>query len=253
MGHTISGINWVRKSGDPLGAAQLALQWALGARRPVRISIGAQELAIRPRTPDLDVAKSTFSGEFDAAIRAAMPLRHKFIVDAGAYIGTSAIALATAFPEARIVALEPSRQNFALLKQNTARYPNVIALNKALGAREGAMMLQDFGSGEWGFSIVPAPAGCADPAPLHEVEVTTLPAIMAAHGADGIDLLKLDIEGSEHQLLSGDTGWVAATRVILAELHDRIVPGCEAAFDAATTGRLNSRDGGEKVMSIAAS
>jgi hypothetical protein len=41
------------------------------------------------------------------------------------------------------------------------------------------------------------------------------------------------------------------TRVVLAELHERIVPGCEAVFAAAIANRSSSAaDRGEKILSI---
>jgi FkbM family methyltransferase len=157
--------------------------------------------------------------------------------------------LARAFPDATILSLEPSRDNFALLVLNVRDYPNVIALNMALGPAEGVIELVDRGTGEAGFSIVQAPADCTSPSRLHEVAVTTVPDLMKKFQASGIDFLKLDIEGSEHDLLAGSPLWLRATRIVFAELHERIVPGCEAIFAAATAGRSNSRDGGEKVLS----
>jgi hypothetical protein len=98
---------------------------------------------------------------------------------------------------------------------------------------------------------VQAPADWASPCRLHEVAVTTVPVLMKTFGASGIDFLKLDIEGAELDVLTGSLPWLPATRVVFAELHERIVRGCEAIFTAATSGRSNSRDGGgEKVLSI---
>ena len=206
---------------------------------------------IRPCTPDLAVARISFSGEFDAAIAAAGPLKHNLIIDAGGYIGTAAITLARAFPEATIVSLEPSRDNFAMLTMNVRSYPNVIALNMALGSTGGSTRLVDRGTGEVGFSTVQAPADSASPSRLHEVAVTTVPDLMKRFAASGVDFLKLDIEGAEHDLLIGQPAWLEATRVVFAELHERIVPGCEAVFAAATANRKNSGDDrGEKILSI---
>jgi hypothetical protein len=124
---------------------------------------------VRPCTPDLAIAKICFAGEFDAAIVAVKPLKHDFIIDGGGYIGSAAIMLAKAFPDATIASLEPSRENFAALAMNTAAYPNVIPLNMALGSTEGSTQLVDRGTGEVGFSTVQAPADCASPSRLHEV------------------------------------------------------------------------------------
>jgi FkbM family methyltransferase len=232
------------------GAVNFIGMTALRSRQPLRITVHSVPIFVRPRTSDLIAAKISFSGELDSAIAAVRPPKHGFIIDAGGYIGTAAIMLARAFPEATIVSLEPSRDNFAMLMMNLRGYPNVIPLNMALGSTAGSIELVDRGNGGIGFSIVQAPADCASPSRLHQVAVTTVPDLMQRFEASGIDLLKLDIEGAEHDLLKGSPPWLDATRVIFAELHERIVPGCEAIFAAATAGRSNSRDRGEKILSI---
>ncbi len=248
----LSGVGAILGSADVSGAASYLGGTARRSRKPVRVKVRSIPIFVRPCTPDLNVAKIGFSGEFDAAIAAARPLEHGFIIDAGGYIGTAAIILARAFPEATVVSLEPSRENFAILAMNVRDYPNVIALNVALGATEGRVQLVDRGTGEVGFSTVQAPADRASPPRLHESEVTTVPELMKRYHASGIDLLKLDVEGAEHDLLQGQPDWLAATRIVLAELHERIVPGCEAIFAAATAKRINSADArGEKILSIA--
>jgi FkbM family methyltransferase len=247
----LSGVSAILRSADVAGAASFLGRTALRSRKPIRVKVRSIPVFVRPCTPDLDVANISFSGEFDAAIAAARPLKHGFIIDAGGYIGTAAIMLARAFPEATIVSLEPSRDNFAMLAMNVRGYPNVIALNMALGAIEGRSQLVDRGTGEVGFSTVQAPADCASPPRLHEVAVTTVPDLMKQFGFAGIDVLKLDIEGAEHDLVKGQPDWLGATRVVFAELHERIVPGCEAIFAAATANRSNSVDDrGEKILSI---
>ena len=223
------------------------------SRRPVKLFIRSRRVIIRPCTPDLDVAKSCFAGEFDAAIKAASPLKYEFIIDAGGYIGTSAIAFAEAFPQAQIISLEPSKENFDILSRNVRAYPNIIAVNKALGAHGGSIALRDRGTGEWGFSIVNSAADCRPSIALHNVQLTTISALLQEFSARGIDILKLDIEGGEFELLKDSPHWIQNSRVIIAELHDCIIPGCEAAFRNAMSGRIQMDCGGEKTMSVSAS
>ena len=40
------------------------------------------------------------------------------------------------------------------------------------------------------------------------------------------------------------------TDIVIAELHEQLAPGVKAGFDAATTGRVNQKLPGEKVMSL---
>jgi FkbM family methyltransferase len=245
----ISDVNLIRKTGDYVGAAHYLGSAILRSKSPVKVGISTERVYVRPRTPDMAVARSCLLGEFDVAIEATRPLKNNFIIDAGGYIGTAAIALARAFPQAKIITIEPSLDNFSLLSKNVAPFNNIVPVNKALGPSEATMTLRDRGTGGWGFTLVERPADRADAAPLHTIQVTTIPAIMDIFGATGIDLLKLDIEGGEHALLADRPAWIDSTRVIFAELHERIIPGCEEVFYHAMKGRSN-RASGEKVLSI---
>jgi FkbM family methyltransferase len=189
----MSGVWALLRSGDIQGTLTLVGRTILRSRKPLCIRIQSVPISVRPCTPDLAVARNCLAGEFDAAIAAARPLKHNFIIDAGGYIGTAAMVLAAAFPQATIVSLEPSRENFRILAMNVSAFPNVIPLNVALGSREGAAQLVDRGTGEVGFSTVQAPADCASPSRLHDISVTTVPDLMKRFHASGIDFLKLDI------------------------------------------------------------
>lgn len=213
------------------------------------ISIFATPIHIRTGTPDLRVAHSCLGGEFREALAQTRPT-HGFIVDAGGYIGTAAIAFARAFPDSTVVCLEPHPENYALACRNTRDFPNVTVLNKALAPADTTTTLRNRSTGHWGYTTVAAPADARESLPIDDVAAVSIPTLLANFGKDGIDLLKLDIEGAEHDLLAGDTVWIGNTGVIVAELHDRIVAGCTQVFERATVGRKNFSDGGEKIVSV---
>lgn len=84
---------------------------------------------------------------------------------------------------------------------------------------------------------------------LEKVRTITIESIIVEAGFDRASIIKLDIEGAEHKLFL-DAEWLSSTDVLIAELHDRIVPGCTSAFEVATIGRENFSVGGEKFVSI---
>jgi hypothetical protein len=51
-----------------------------------------------------------------------------------------------------------------------------------------------------------------------------------------IDLFKMDIEGSEVEVLQNAKGWIHRVRMMVVETHDRWCDGCQAAVDAAASG-----------------
>ena len=65
---------------------------------------------------------------------------------------------------------------------------------------------------------------------------------MEEFGATEVGLLKLDIEGSEREVLAeGDTAWIDRTRTLAVELHDRFRPGCAEALRNLLSGRPHRR------------
>jgi len=148
------------------------------------------------------------------------------IIDGGGNIGLTAAYFATRFPEASIITLEPDLENFSLLQKNTSLYKNIIALNSGIWWRSADLIVKDTGMGNNGFVV-------------EEVEMKTtgsVPAlsitdIMLQQGWNHIDLLKLDVEGSEKEIFSsGYQNWLPKTRVLIVEVHDRMKKGCSKSL-----------------------
>jgi len=168
---------------------------------------------------DYDLARlRRFPEILDLVERRHRQGQHPLIVDAGANIGMSAVYFALTYPTARIVALEPEPGNFALLERNT-RGLNVCCLRAALGGEEGRVSLVDPGEGNWGFRTRHAAA--ADSIPC-----VTMNGLYRLHGQPPAFpfIAKIDIEGGEAEVFTRDTGWVAETPVLVAELHDWMLP-----------------------------
>jgi FkbM family methyltransferase len=228
------------------------LGFAARSNRPTTFRVRGENVLMRPDTNDLRVAWASLGGEFKPVFAARPVLKHYFIIDAGGYIGTSAIALARRYPDALIVSIEPDRENFASLVHNTRTFPNVVAIHAALVPSEGDVTLFDRGTGPWGFTTVADPEDAPDATVRGQVPGVTIDGLLKRFDKNGIDILKLDIEGGEHALLNEKPAWLSKTDVIYTELHDRIVPGCSATYSRATYGRDNRPVGwgSEKVLSI---
>jgi FkbM family methyltransferase len=240
------------RAGDPIGAVKWLVASLIGHRSPVHVVIRGHSIKLRPSSNDLSIALETLCGEFNEVFERVPSLKHGLIVDAGGYIGTAAIAFAAAYPEANVVTIEPSPENFALLVANTAAYPNIRPLNKALGGEPGSIELKDRGLGHAGLTIVERPDDNMTSTVLGSVEVTTIQQILEDFGCQAIDIAKIDIEGGELELLSSNLGWLDVTTAVAIELHDRIASGCSEAWEKATAGRVNSKLEGEKYLSVAA-
>ncbi|MGE0665697.1 MAG: FkbM family methyltransferase [Sphingomonadales bacterium] len=230
---------------NPVSAASYVVNRARKSRSQQFFQIGDIGLWVRAHSPDLNVVRACLLGEFDEAMALTRP-DARFIVDAGGYIGLVSILFARRFPDARIICLEPSSENYAIAHRNCAPFPNVTVLNCALGPASGSAVLQDRGTGQWGFTITQAQGAKA----MEEVVVVTLPELMDAHGAARVDLLKLDIEGAEFDLFQTAHEWIDRCEVMITELHEKIRPGVEDLYARVTDGRLEVSRDAEKRLSV---
>ena len=163
-----------------------------------------------------------FAGEY----KMPFSISPKFILDCGANIGLSAVYYSHTFPAARIIAIEPDKKNFMFLVKNTAAYPNIICLNKAVWSHAASMELIDVGKGNW--SLQTKEISSSETAAVKGVSISS---IMKEYNQDTIDILKIDIEGAEKELFSCDyENWLSKTNTIAIELHDNLDPEISAVF-----------------------
>lgn len=152
------------------------------------------------------------------------------LIDVGANVGISTGYFATMFPDTKIVALEPEEGNFRQLQKNTAPYPNVTAVNAALWDSDGTVNIADPGLHEWGFQTKRKDTQNSDGA----VRSVTVSSLMAEHGLEDIDILKIDIEGAEVEVFAASAPWIDHVGLLVVELHDGERMGSSRTFYNAT-------------------
>jgi FkbM family methyltransferase len=214
------------------------------------VKVHGETIALRTHGPDFAVAYESLGGEFDC-LRTSFPSDRKgLIVDAGGFIGTAAIAFARMYPNATIVTIEPSSANFELLKRNTAPFKNIIPFKGAL-VPDGApdrMQLFDKATSSVAFTLV-KPEDDSGGSVLEDVHTITFEKILATYHAKQIDICKMDIEGAEFELFK-HPAWLESMRVLMIELHEGVVAGCERAFFDASANRFVTKSPGEKWISL---
>ncbi|MBM84295.1 MAG: hypothetical protein CMJ78_27380 [Planctomycetaceae bacterium] len=206
------------------------------------IRIAGTPIRVRTNSPDVFVAiDSLYHKEYDH-IRCANP---KTIVDAGANIGTSSIAFAMRFPTAQIFAIEPEARNFEMLVSNTRSFPNIIPIHAAIWGANETRTILDQNSGHWGYTV--ANTQLASGELNQEVVCMTVGHLLDEYQLDQIDILKVDIEGSEKEVFECPGDWIGQVQVITVELHESIRAGCEDAFFSATRDFSSFERHGEKI------
>lgn len=183
-------------------------------------------LIIRKNTSDYTVFRGIFVlGEFNIQTK----VKPKLIIDAGAYTGLSSLYYSSKYPQAKIIAIEPEDSNFEILEKNTANISNISRIKAGLWYKNASLKVLDTNNGKWGFKVMEV----RESSP-YDVKSVTVDKLLANSGFNEIDILKLDIEGSEKELFTENfESWINKVNVIVIELHDRIRPGCSEAFYSA--------------------
>ena len=141
------------------------------------------------------------------------------MIDLGANIGLSSVYFKKYYPNCKIVAVEPAFGNFQQLKLNTGN--KVQLLNNAIWTIDTMLYLvNDFRDGkDWSKSVTTT----QQEIPLEKVNSVTLSYIIEQYfETELIDLLKIDIEGSEKNLFQDDSfvQLLNRVKVISIEIHD---------------------------------
>lgn len=145
------------------------------------------------------------------------------IMDCGANIGLATLYYIKKFPDSRIISVEPEENNYKMLLANTQHYPNVRPLQNGIYGEDCDLEILDTGEGEASYRTV-ASEGCGKV--LNHISCKTIDHLMKDFRVSRIDILKMDIEGSERScLLSPHIEWLHKTRFFLVEIHERIWPG----------------------------
>ena len=155
------------------------------------------------------------------------------VIDAGAYMGDS-IQEWVARYGCRVIALEPIPEFYEATKARFAGNPKAKVLNYALSAYDGEIQigLSNNSSGLYstGETKVKVPA-------------ITLKTLMKKEGLDRVDLLKLNIEGSEYAVLEKalTDGLLPKIGVLQAQFH-WCAPRAEDRYAAIRRSLLTTHD-----------
>lgn len=185
---------------------------------------------LRPDSTDMDVFHQVFvAQEYNSE---NLPNSARYIMDLGANIGLSTAFFAIRYPDAQIVAVEPDRDNFALLSANTRQFGRCVTTREvAVWTHDGTISLQKADSdgsdlGAWGVRTVETAARRSNQS---QVACVSMRSLLGRSGFPRIDVLKVDIEGAELELFTGPVDWLANVDCVVVETHDRFRPGSDAA------------------------
>jgi FkbM family methyltransferase len=203
------------------------MAWRLtGARQPIRLALRSkQTIQVRPlTTTDYGVAYEVFMmGVYE---HSWLPTNAKRIVDLGGNVGYSVLWWAARYPEASITVYEPLPEHVDAITdhvQLNGLASRVVVRPVAVGPRTGQAVLESAGARSVLNSEGAGPT----------VEVVDF---FAENQTGRIDVLKIDIEGSEHALLADERFGQVTFGLLVMEWHATAgVPDAGAACAARLT------------------
>lgn len=188
-------------------------------------------LFIRYGTSDRHVFRQIFIDQEYATLR--LPSDIRLIVDCGANVGYASAYFLSRFPGVKVIAVEPDPSNFELLKRNMQPYEERVTLVHAgvWSHKAGLVVCPSRAGDEWSTQVRECLEG-----EVPDVLATDILSLIALSGMDRIDLLKVDIEGSETVVFGSNSRlWIEKVDNIVTELH-----GAEA--ESALLGALATAD-----------
>lgn len=176
-----------------------------------------EKVYLRKKTSDIGVFQEIF---IDRNYQSLISLKNQnVIIDAGANIGLFALYLLGEHPHLRIFCIEPEDSNFALLQKNTAGYQNVTVLKHGLWNCQAYLKFVDLTTSKWAFQLIESNRNNYD---IHGISIAD---ICRDHQLHQVDILKIDIEGSEKEVFENNTAWLSKVKNLMVETHEDMRPG----------------------------
>jgi FkbM family methyltransferase len=158
----------------------------------------------------------------------ATGIKEPIIFDVGAHCGVVSKTFREMFPTSTIYSFEPFNESFEQLKANTVSDPRLNAFNFGLSDRAGVQSFHSnrssatnsllstdkLGSQTWG-------PGLLDTQKIIQAQFKTIDSVVETLRIPRIDILKLDVQGAEHLVISGASA--ACSRGIIRLIYSEII------------------------------
>lgn len=183
----------------------------------------SHSFSLRNNTSDICVFYQVFLAK---SYHINFEIEPKIIIDCGANIGLSTIYFKNRFPDSKIISIEPEQSNFEQLVKNTQKYSNVFCVNSGIWNKTTNLIVKNNNSGNWGFMVEEVVYKNKD-----TISALSINDVMVKYEIDQIDILKIDIEGSEKELFESNfEEWIPKTKILIIELHDGLREGASKSF-----------------------
>lgn len=203
---------WIYSTGLP--AALLPREWTVGFHYPG--PIGKIRLRLRANAgADAFIHSEVFEHRYYS-----LPLKRApaTVLDLGANIGLTTVYFARSFPAARLACVEPVPSNVRLLEQNLMLNGIQATIFPAAVHPTDGSVLMELDDRDYGHKVAGKAAN--NPTTTLSVPAISVSSILQRLAWDRIGLLKVDIEGHEAALFSGNCEWLNRVDAMCIECHE---------------------------------
>jgi FkbM family methyltransferase len=193
---------------------QACVAWWSGDGRPVYY---------RPGTSDVSIVYDILFRGRASEYWLPEGLAPRVILDIGGNIGIAARYLAQRFPQAQVHSFEPVPENLELMRRNLEGTA-VQAHGYGLGGESGEFEFHTPAAAVGDVSGYSRFGHAGDASRTVRAEVRAVPEALRALDLNAVDLIKIDVEGAEHDVIGAFPDDVlAGTTWIYGELHGAAV------------------------------
>lgn len=172
---------------------------------------------------DYDIRKLVRSADIHTIYVQQLEIGTPVILDLGANCGMAATFFRLSWPSVHVIAVEPEPANFTALQSNASQLSGIECIRAAVASFSGVARIVNRLAESWAFQTVIPETGEMDGGTVCALSIPEL--LSAAIGRGGVPFIcKIDIEGFESELFSGDTSWIDRFPLIIIELHDWMLP-----------------------------
>lgn len=175
----------------------------------------------RPGSSDILLIHSilVWEGEYDIELDTS---KFEIILDLGANIGLFSILYGIKYYKKLIVAVEPEKKNYQLLKQNIESLDgNVHSINSGIWWRDANLEIVNNGM-NWGFTVKESDLD-ENKNKKDTINGINIDTICKKFNLKGSMLVKMDIEGTEREIFEHieEQEWINRTSYLIMEIHDK--------------------------------
>lgn len=208
-----SEVNFLLRFNTFFKILEFIIKKITGKNNFIKIKIFKNKIILRTNPSDLKTLKNNMTDEFDF-LKDEKFKDINTIYDCGSFIGGSIIKFSKLFPSARIYGYEPNEENFLLLKKNTDFIKNVKINNLAISNAVKQDQLYGSKKGVCSYTLIKDDNNHL----IQNIECSTIENEMMKNNNQIIDLIKIDIEGSEYQIFENEK-ILNFLKIIVIEMH----------------------------------